>query len=256
MKLTKNNLIKKLGVKNDEVINIIIEYNKQLPILSEDGEGFCVNARDLHNQLKIGRDFSTWIKDRISKYGFIENVDYEVFTKIGENLLGGRPTKEYKITIDMAKEISMITNNENGKITRKYFIYIEKILKKAMEWNMIRIPEKQKYKIMCEELRKYFLRNFNKEPKFYDYSNEADALNLICLGAKAKNIREYIDSQDNNTRDWLEAKYNEYLDKLEDLNTMYLKMNLDKERRYDLIKQGFKALYPDASFSLIKEGDN
>ena len=36
---------------------------------------------------------------------------------------------------------------------------------------------------------------------------------------------------------------------------MYLKMNLDKDRRYDLIKQGFKALFPNASFLLIKEGD-
>ena len=101
---------------------------------------------------------------------------------------------------------------------------------------------------MCEELKKYFLRNFNKEPQWYDYSNEADTLNIICLGAKAKQIKEYIDAQDENTRDWLQAKYNLYLEKMQEINVMYLRMNMDKERRYDLIKQGFKALYPDASF--------
>ena len=255
MKLTKNNLIKKLGVTDSEVIEIVLAYNKELPILTEDGEGFCVNARDLYKCLDVKRDFSTWIKDRINKYEFIENIDYEVFTKMGDNILGGRPSIEYKLTIDCAKEIAMVTNNNKGKIARKYFICIEKILKKAMEWEMIRVPEKQKYKEMCEELKKYFLRNFNKEPEWYDYSNESDALNKICLGARPKDIREYIEVQDKNTRDWLTAKYNKYLDKLEELNIMYLKMNLDKDRRYDLIKQGFKALFPNASFLLIKEGD-
>ena len=51
MKLTKNNLIKKLGETNSEVIEVVTKYNKLLPILSEDGEGFCINARDLHEQL-------------------------------------------------------------------------------------------------------------------------------------------------------------------------------------------------------------
>ena len=251
MKLTKNNLTKKLGIKDNEVIELITTYQKQLPILSEEGEGFCVNARDLHNQLEVGREFAKWIKERISKCDFRENEDYEVFVKIDDNLKGGRPSTEYNITMEMAKHLAMLQNNENGKTARRYFIAVEKILKEAMKWERIRKPECEKYKEMCTELKMYFKRNFDKEPKFYDYSNEADALNLICLGAKAKTIRNYIDAQDKNTRDWLEAKWNLYLDKLEELNIMYLKMNFDKEKRYDLIKQGFKALYPDASFLLL-----
>lgn len=248
MKLTKNNLIKKLGITDNEVINLITDYKDKLPILSEEGEGFCVNARDLHRELGVGREFAKWIKERISKYEFIEYNDYEVFVKTDDNPNGGRPSTEYNMTIDMAKQLAMVQNNEIGKVARKYFITIEKILKDAIKWEKIRKPEKEGYKIMCEELRKYFLRNFNKEPQWYDYANESDALNTICLGAKAKQIKEYIEAQDENTRDWLEAKYNLYLDKMQEINVMYLKMNLDKERRYDLIKQGFKALYPDASF--------
>ena len=281
MKLTKNNLIKKLGIKDNEVIELITTYNTILPILSEDGEGFCVNARDLHNQLvekaKINKDgkvvdgtlFSLWIKRRIDKYEFIKNEDYISVFKFEnaqftqEDIENMSPqkrssygiTEEYSLTIECAKQLAMIENNNNGKIARKYFIMVEKILKDAVKWELIRKPERIKYKEMCEELKKYFQRNLNKEPMFYDYSNEADALNQICLGAKAKKIREYIDAQDKNTRDWLEAKYNEYLDKLQELNIMYLKMNFDKERRYDLIKQGFKALYPDASFLLLCGGD-
>jgi phage anti-repressor protein len=48
--------------------------------------------------------FNKWF-DRILSYGFEENIDYTSFTK---NLVSGGKTKEYAITLDMAKEISMI----------------------------------------------------------------------------------------------------------------------------------------------------
>ena len=204
--------------------------------------------------MKVGEDFDAFFKGDVDlSQEEIENMSSQQRSRQGIST-------EYNLTLECAKQLAMVigampkTNKETkelSKITRIYFIEVERILKMAVKWELIRKPEKENYKIMCEELKKYFLRNFNKEPMFYDYSNEADALNMVCLGAKAKKIREYIDAQDNNTRDWLEIKYNTYLDKLQDLNTMYLKMNFDKDRRYDLIKQGFKALYPDASFLLI-----
>ena len=36
----------------------------------------AVNARDLHEFLESKQDFSTWIKNRIEKYGFVENQDF------------------------------------------------------------------------------------------------------------------------------------------------------------------------------------
>ena len=267
MKLTKNNLIKKLGESNSEVIEVVTKYNKLLPILSEDGQGFCVSAKDLHKQLQVGRDYTTWIKDRIKKYDFISNEDYIEYwvkdgiifddTQMGDvklditnsnQMVRNGYSKEYKLTIDCAKQLCMVQNNNLGKMTRKYFIYVERLLKKAIEWDLIRKPERIRYKEMCEELKKYYIRNKGKEPEWYVYSNEADALNKICLGAKAKDIREYIEACDKNTREWLEAEYNTYLDELQKMDLMYLRMNFDKDKRYDLIKQGFKALYPNASF--------
>ena len=85
-----------------------------------------VNARELHEFLEIGKDFSSWAKDRISQYGFIENQDFVVFTNFGENPAGGRPSKEYHITLDMAKELSMVERNEKGKQARQYFIECER----------------------------------------------------------------------------------------------------------------------------------
>ena len=44
-----------------------------------------VNARELHQWLGVGRDFSNWIKDRIAKYDFMENLDYFVaIAKFGD----------------------------------------------------------------------------------------------------------------------------------------------------------------------------
>ena len=64
-----------------------------------------VSARELHCFLEIGQDFTSWFK-RMIDYGFEENKDFTL-TKIRE----GRITKnEYAITLDMAKEISMIQN--------------------------------------------------------------------------------------------------------------------------------------------------
>ncbi|WP_079709957.1 antA/AntB antirepressor family protein [Paraliobacillus ryukyuensis] len=84
-----------------------------------------VNARDLHEQMMIGKDFSTWIKDRIQKYGFIENEDFILtITKTGERKNVIR--YEYLLTLDTAKEIAMVQNNEQGRAIRKYFIEVEK----------------------------------------------------------------------------------------------------------------------------------
>lgn len=86
-----------------------------------------VNARDLHEFLEVGKDFSTWVKDRIDQFGFTENQDFIVFPEIGEK--GGRPQIVYHLTIDMAKELSMVERNDKGKQARQYFIQCEKQVK-------------------------------------------------------------------------------------------------------------------------------
>lgn len=54
------------------------------------------------------------IKDRIERYDLAENEDYVVFTEIGENSKGGRPKKEYALTLDAAKELSMVEEMRKG----------------------------------------------------------------------------------------------------------------------------------------------
>lgn len=74
-----------------------------------------VNARDLHAFLGSKRQFADWISERIQKYGFVENQDFVIFSQNCEKPKGGRPAKEFALTLDMAKELAMVENNDKGK---------------------------------------------------------------------------------------------------------------------------------------------
>lgn len=90
-----------------------------------------VNARDLHGFLEVGKDFSTWLKDRIEQYGFAEGLDFCILPNSGENSKAGRPQREYALTLDMAKELAMVERNAKGKQARTYFIECERRAKEA-----------------------------------------------------------------------------------------------------------------------------
>lgn len=67
----------------------------------------AVNARGLHGALGVGRDFSSWVKDQITRARLVEHRDFEVFPEMGEKSMG-RPAKEYAIALDAAKHVAMM----------------------------------------------------------------------------------------------------------------------------------------------------
>lgn len=97
----------------------------------------AVSARDLHKFLESKKDFSSWIKDRIEKYGFLENQDYCLLTELGEQKgRGGHNRVEYLLTVDAAKELAMVEGNEKGKQARRYFIEAEKRYRQKAKDNL------------------------------------------------------------------------------------------------------------------------
>jgi phage anti-repressor protein len=83
-----------------------------------------VMARELHRAIGSKRQFSNWINDRIEKYGFVQGVDYITFRdNTGPQHI---TTKEYILSIDMAKELAMVEQTGQGKVVRRYFIDMEK----------------------------------------------------------------------------------------------------------------------------------
>ncbi|EJA5052758.1 antA/AntB antirepressor family protein [Salmonella enterica] len=93
------------------------------------------NARDLHEFLEVGKDFSTWIRTRITEYGFVENQDFILLPKNGEQKIGrgGHNRKDYHLTLDTAKELAMVERNEQGRQVRRYFIECEKQLRQQVQ---------------------------------------------------------------------------------------------------------------------------
>ena len=87
-----------------------------------------VSARELHSFVESKQDFSTWIKNRIEKYGFVEDVDYLLHKIVEQTPSGAKHKIEYYITLDMAKQLAMVENNEKGMQVRKYFIECERKL--------------------------------------------------------------------------------------------------------------------------------
>ncbi|MEQ1412253.1 antA/AntB antirepressor family protein [Acinetobacter indicus] len=82
-----------------------------------------VNARDLHHFLGSKKDFSSWMKSRINEYKFKEEQDYFRLTQKVE--ANNATMIEYHISLDMAKELSMVERTERGRQARQYFIAME-----------------------------------------------------------------------------------------------------------------------------------
>ncbi len=97
----------------------------------EEREGIATcNARDLHEFLEVKSRFNDWITGRIKKYDFVEGEDFTAITESKVTAQGNASEyMAYYISTDMAKELSMVENNDKGKQARKYFISIEKASK-------------------------------------------------------------------------------------------------------------------------------
>lgn len=111
--------------------DLTIVENGLIPIYGNEQQGQLVNARELHEFLEVGDKFAQWIERRIAKYEFEEGIDF--FTISGKSS-GGRPTLDYILIMDVAKEIAMVENNDRGREVRKYFIEVEK---KAKQSNVV-----------------------------------------------------------------------------------------------------------------------
>lgn len=103
---------------------------KELPALfnfkrNNDGT-VAVSGRELHRGLKIGTRYNDWL-ERMLKYGFEENIDYIANTQKRVTAQGNQTTYvDHIMTLDMAKEISMIQRSEIGRKIRGYFIKVER----------------------------------------------------------------------------------------------------------------------------------
>jgi phage anti-repressor protein len=171
--------------------DLTIFENELIPVYQNEKQERLVDARELHEFLEVGRDFTTWIKDKINKYDFIENYDYAVvFTKSGENPLGGRPRTDYILQMDMAKEVAMVENNERGKQVRRYFIEVEKRYREMKTQEQKRIVQREAGKVVRNMLTDTIKERIPDSPnKHFMYPNYTRLIYKILFNKTVSELR-------------------------------------------------------------------
>ena len=123
-------------------MNAIVKIENQTPFIEIKLNGknqFGVNARDMHHWLGSKQDFSTWIKRRIAKYKFQENIDYLIHQVVEQGTSGAKHKTDYILSVDMAKELSMVECTDRGREVRLYYIEQEDIARNLKDGMQVRI---------------------------------------------------------------------------------------------------------------------
>jgi anti-repressor protein len=153
---------------------------EQLIKISDYNGKKAVSARLLHAFLMVETRFGDWIP-RMFQYGFTENIDYSKMS-IDNDLF----SFDFALTLECAKEISMLQRTEQGKRARLYFIECEKELMKPRE-----LTRKQLALMVIESENALELSEAkNKElaPKAEVYDQISNCTNLKSIGTVAKEL--------------------------------------------------------------------
>ena len=106
-------------------MNYNVNEIRDLIAVNYEAEQPTVSARDLHEALEINKRFSAWFES--NSQGFVENEDFtSVLTGTVVNNGAQRELQDYKMSVDMAKHICLMSRTEKGKQIRQYFLDLEK----------------------------------------------------------------------------------------------------------------------------------
>lgn len=155
-----------------ELIKVQVHNDQQL-----------VSARDLYKGLELKIRFSLWVSKNFDD--FEEDVDFmSVSTDTDMPNGGTKPIKDYALTIDMAKQLCLMSRTEKGKQYRKYLIEVER------KWNNPQEIVKRGYAILQNENTRLKLENKQMKPKALFADAVATSKNDILIGQLAKILRQ------------------------------------------------------------------
>ena len=195
----------------NQLIKVTVKNDQQL-----------VSARELYKGLDIKKRFSVWVSQNFKE--FEENQD---FTSVPEGTVvkSGNGTvrkyDDYFLTIDMAKQLCLMSRTEKGKEYRKYLIEVER------KWNDPQEIVKRGYAILQNENTRLKLENAQMKPKALFADAVATSKSDILIGQLAKILRQNgYDIGQNRLFKWLRehhylcskgAKYNQPTNQLREL---------------------------------------
>lgn len=182
-------------------MNQLIEKQTLINLHERDDGTIAVSGRELHEFLEIGTQYKDWFP-RMIEYGFIEKEDFNPLKIERVQLEGNRQVTrvvtDHVLTIDMAKEISMIQRNEKGKQARRYFIEIEKA------WNSPEMIMKRALEIYSRKIDDLQTQISIDRPKVIFADAVSASYTSILVGDLAKLLRQNgIDIGQNRLFEWL-----------------------------------------------------
>lgn len=180
--------------------NLAKKENPLINLHEQSDGSVAVMGRDLHEFLEIGTRYDIWFS-RMTEYGFEENIDYGMVVQKRTTNNPKNPFTEYIdhiLTLDMAKEISMIQRNEKGKQARQYFIQIEKA------WNSPEMVMKRALQIADRKIIDLQEQISLDKPKVIFADAVSASHTSILVGELAKLIKQNgVDVGPNRLFDWM-----------------------------------------------------
>lgn len=156
-----------------DLIKVMVKNDRQL-----------VSARDLHKGLEIKKRFSAWVEQNFKD--FEENADFTSVPQ-GTVVQSGNGTvrkyDDYALTLDMAKQLCMMSHSDLGKKYRRYFIELER------KWNDPQEVVKRGYAILQNENARLKIELETAKPKALFADSVAASDTTILIGELAKIIR-------------------------------------------------------------------
>jgi phage anti-repressor protein len=204
---------------------------EELIKLDSKNQEFPIDARELHEKLKVGRDFSNWIKGRIEEYKFTEGID---FSPILAKNKKGRPAVEYKLTLDMGKELAMVENNDEGQRMRRYFIAVEKNWRETHTTTLIG-------KVVRRELTDA-LRDSGLNDKMHGwgYKTFTDLIYKLVLGVNSKQYRDMFGlPKEADIRNYLNGYQKQEVARLENASQGMINIGMDYEEVKRVLSEKF-----------------
>jgi phage anti-repressor protein len=223
--------------------------NELVPVMKNNKGEQLVDGRILHEFLKIQRDFSDWIKNQLE---LVEAEEGKEFTTLKGNCSTVRPraTIEYILTLDIAKEICMISgiaprsNEETKKLSkqaRRYFIDIEKKYKDLEKKQFKEIAQREAGKIVRNMLTDTIKEKVPESPhKKFAYPNYTKLIYKILFNKTVNELRIDKNIPKNKTlRDFFNADELKEIQELENIITGLIALGMGYKEIKDILSQRY-----------------
>ena len=162
----------------------LVPLGEELNIRTDENGETIISGRELHESLKISTQYTKWF-ERMTEYGFVENVDFIAISQKRLTAQGNETTyTDHLLKLDMAKEIAMIQRTQEGKEIRQYLIQVEKA------WNS---PEKimeRALLIAKNNINRLEIENKAMKPKAIFADAVASSEQSILVGELAKLLKQ------------------------------------------------------------------